>query len=101
MTKPGVITDERGEQIGIDPRTLSQDELQAIGHTPLPVLRAIRMKCLDCCVGMESEVRKCVSTDCPLWPFRMGKNPWREKREMTDEQRAAVAERMAKARGQS
>jgi len=89
---------EDGNKIGRDPRGMSPDELQAAGHTPKPVLRAIRANCLDCCCGAESEVRKCVMVDCPLWPFRMGTNPWREKREMSDEQRAAAAERLAKAR---
>lgn len=32
------------------------------------------MKCLDC-VYDPSEVRKCVQTDCPLWPLRMGHVP--------------------------
>lgn len=35
--------------------------------------QAIRAKCLDCCCGHSAEVRKCTATDCPLWPYRMGK----------------------------
>jgi hypothetical protein len=31
---------------------------------------------------------------CPLWPFRLGKNPNRIAKPMTDEQRAAVADRL-------
>jgi len=38
-------------------------------------LRAIRAKCLDCCGGLRSEVRKCVSVACVLWPLRMGVQP--------------------------
>ncbi len=42
-------------------------------------LKAIREKCLDCCVYQKQEVRMCTSTDCSLYPFRLGKNPNRSK----------------------
>jgi hypothetical protein len=35
--------------------------------------KAIRLKCLDCCAGQSAEVRKCPSTLCALWRFRMGR----------------------------
>ncbi len=35
--------------------------------------RAIRLKCLDCCCGQSAEVRRCPSTNCPLWIYRMGR----------------------------
>lgn len=35
--------------------------------------QAIRAKCLDCCCGQASEVRKCTVTNCPLWIYRLGK----------------------------
>ena len=35
--------------------------------------KAIRLKCIDCCGGNTAEVRKCPTTHCPLWRFRMGK----------------------------
>ena len=38
--------------------------------------RAIRAKCLDCCCGSSQEVRLCPATDCPLFPFRFGRNPF-------------------------
>jgi len=25
----------------------------------------------------QAEARKCTATTCPLWPFRMGRNPFR------------------------
>lgn len=59
--------------------------------------KAIRAKCLDCCCGERSEVKACTATNCPLWTFRLGKNPNR-KRSMTDEQREAAKERLAHAR---
>lgn len=41
----------------------------------LTPIKAIRAKCLDCSGKSPSEVRKCESNDCPLFPYRMGKNP--------------------------
>lgn len=35
--------------------------------------RAIRLKCLDCAGDSASEVKRCPVTDCPLWPFRLGR----------------------------
>lgn len=61
-------------------------------------VKAIRAKCLDCCGGSYSEVDLCEIASCALHPFRYGKNPYRTKREMTDEQRAVAAERLRKAR---
>ena len=61
-------------------------------------VKAIRAKCLDCCCGQTKEVTLCVSSACPLYPFRFGKNPYRSKREYTEEQRAAMAERMRRNR---
>lgn len=61
-------------------------------------VKAIRAKCLDCCCGQANEVKECPITDCPLHAFRYGKNPYRTKREMTDEQRMANREQLKKAR---
>lgn len=63
------------------------------GHTKKPLLKIIRAKCLDSCAGQPSEVRLCQITDCPLWPYRMGKNPF-HRRSMTDEQKQAATERL-------
>lgn len=41
----------------------------------LTPVKSIRKKCLDCSGGSRKEVRECMLTDCPLHPFRMGKNP--------------------------
>lgn len=38
-------------------------------------IQAIRKYCLDCSNGQASEVKHCGLTYCPLYPFRMGKNP--------------------------
>jgi hypothetical protein len=40
-------------------------------------IKAIRKKCLDCCCGSAKEVDLCSDTECPLYPYRLGKNPAR------------------------
>lgn len=61
-------------------------------------VKAIKEKCLDCCGGMMNEVRECPSTQCPIWAFRLGKNPYRTARVMTEEQKEAARVRFAKIR---
>ena len=41
----------------------------------LTPIKAIRAKCLECSNYQPKEVRECLITDCPLFPYRMGKNP--------------------------
>lgn len=64
----------------------------------LTPMRAIRKKCLDCS-GTWHEVKLCPVTTCPLYVFRFGKNPYRPKREYTEEERDAMRARLAAARG--
>ena len=40
-------------------------------------LKAIRLKCLDCCAGNKLEVKLCSIEDCAIFPYRFGKNPAR------------------------
>ena len=61
-------------------------------------LKAIRAKCLDCSNDYVKEVTECPITDCPLYPFRFGKNPYRAKRVMSEEQKAKQAEILRKYR---
>ena len=56
------------------------------------VLRAIRLKCYDCSSYQSNEVRDCIVNNCPLYPFRLGKNPFRKK-ELTEEKRKELRER--------
>lgn len=64
-------------------------------------MKAIRAKCLhDCCAGSAEEVKNCNCTKCFLWPFRLGKSPFKPERVVTEEQKAAARERMAKLRAQ-
>lgn len=53
-------------------------------------VKAIRLKCLDCSGDSAAEVKQCVIPDCPLFPFRFGKNPYRTKREMSEEQKNSL-----------
>lgn len=48
---------------------------------PTPI-KTIRLKCLDCCCGDYTEVRECHLVDCPNWPYRMGKRPDDETRDI-------------------
>jgi hypothetical protein len=66
-----------GFDVGCDPRSMSAYELTQMGHERVSPLRALRLKCLDCCNDSAQEVRLCTAVDCPSWPFRMGRNPWR------------------------
>ena len=43
--------------------------------------------------GQKHEIKLCTCTDCPLYDFRLGKNPNIKKRELTEEQRAELRER--------
>lgn len=61
-------------------------------------VKVLRLKCLDCCCGSAKEVALCPAEDCPLWPWRFGRNPYRKKRELSAEESAAIAERLAQAR---
>lgn len=57
------------------------------------VLRAIKLKCLDCSSYNILEIKECPVKNCPLYPFRLGKNPFR-KREISEEERNKLSERM-------
>ena len=61
-------------------------------------VKAIREKCLDCTCNQISEITDCPIKSCALYAFRFGKNPYRAKRELTDEQKEAASQRLIKAR---
>lgn len=96
--KPHLEQHADGTSQGRDPRQMTPADLQACGLERVSRGDAIRTKCLDCCAGSPAEVRRCGAIDCALWSFRMGNDPFREAREMSDEQRAAAGERLARAR---
>jgi hypothetical protein len=76
---------------GRDPRTMTVAELTAMGHPPISRAEAIRKNCVECCCGNAAEVRRCHMTGCPMWPFRMGTDPYRAKQ--SEAQRAHSAAR--------
>jgi hypothetical protein len=83
-----------------NPRQMTAAELGAVGHKAMSPMEAIRARCLDCSGGSPQEVRLCAHAACPLWPFRMGKNPWRAPpSEAQREARRESAARMARALG--
>lgn len=79
---------------GINPFDLTEEQLKKIGHNRIPPMKAIRLKCLDCCCGNAAEVRRCSILDCPLWPFRLGRNRWRSP--ISDERRGILSENAKK-----
>ncbi len=88
---------DEGELVGKIPSEVPSKILSLKFRAQNP-LKAIREKCLDCCCGNAAEVRKCVAVDCALWPYRMGANPFRKKRELSPEQKREMAARLSKAR---
>lgn len=59
-----------------DPRKMTVAELNDLGFQKRPILSAIRENCIGCAGGSPAEVRRCHLTKCPLWPYRMGTNPF-------------------------
>ncbi len=63
--------------------------------TKATLLKNIHQKCMDCSAYQSKEIELCPSDDCPLWPFRMGKDPFKTGRELSDAQRANLAKARA------
>ena len=68
-----------GGKAGRDPADISPEIFEECGHHPAPILAVIREKCIDCSGGSKAEVRYCTVTGCPLWPYRMGRSPFRHR----------------------
>jgi hypothetical protein len=90
------MNDKTDEKKDCENSDIFSEDDDAIIKSPL---KAIRAKCLDDCGDSHKEVRDCpVGNKCALYPFRFGKNPFRKKRELTEEQRQEMIDRMALAR---
>jgi hypothetical protein len=88
---------DQGELVGKHPGDMPSEILSLKFRAQNP-LKAIRGKCLDCCCANAAEVRKCVATDCALWPFRMGVNPFRKRSQLTPADKRERADRLRKAK---
>ena len=77
---------DNGALIGRVPTDVSVEILSEKFRAQNP-LRALRARCLDCCCGDASEVRKCVAVDCPSWPFRIARNPFRKRVQLSAEEK--------------
>jgi hypothetical protein len=51
---------------------IAKYRLPGNGKVPVKVLRSF---CLDCQGGSRKDVRECESNQCPMFPYRLGKNP--------------------------
>ena len=72
----------------------TEDEFNKEVSENTNVLRAIRLKCLDCSTYNINEIKECSVKNCPLYPFRLGNNPFRKKKEISEEERNKLSERM-------
>lgn len=61
-------------------------------------LKAIRDKCYDCSCGSSTEIKLCPITNCALYPFRFGKNPYRKKKPYSPDELEQLRARMEIAR---
>ena len=60
-------------------KLLSIREMMIMRKKILTPIKAIRSWCVNCCMGGPlKEVRFCDDEECPLYLYRMGKNPSRK-----------------------
>jgi len=89
--------DHKGRRVGRDPMSIPPELLAAAGHGPRrtkSIIRALgdepvdpsimrhkhlRRHCLSCS-ETPGQVRCCAIIDCPLWPYRTGRNPHHPQR---------------------
>jgi hypothetical protein len=88
-----VIADEQRRSLeGRDPRDLGRAVLEAAGLSGGSLRKVIRAKCLDCCCNQQAEVGRCTAVACPLWPYRMGTNPFTNRHGPFAKNRSTVEE---------
>jgi hypothetical protein len=86
-----------GRKWGRNPKQLTPEDLEAEGIKRMPVFEVMQAMCHTC--RDPDEVVVCSRTDCPLWPYRLGFDPWKKgtKAESLAKARAAKAAKAAKA----
>ena len=62
----------------IDRRSKEYIKNTSLKEQPRSPIKAIRKKCVECMGGDSKAIDECSSVTCTLWPFRYGKNPFRE-----------------------
>jgi len=62
------------------PTELPASSLETLGHGPRNPVKVMRAFCLDCMADNRAEVRRCTSVGCALWPYRLGRNPFSNRR---------------------
>ena len=65
--------------------------------TKSDLLKIIRRKCLDCVCYQAREVELCPTERCALWPYRMGKDPYKTPRQLSEAQKKGLAAAREKA----
>lgn len=60
--------------------TQDRRDLEKLGHKKQPLLRAVRAFCIECSGGERGAVSACEIPDCDLYPYRMGKNPFTNRK---------------------
>ena len=62
-------------------------------------VKAIREHCRECMDDLAREIQECPGEGkCQLWPFRFGKNPFRTKQVLTEDQKEKLRAGARKAR---
>lgn len=82
------MVDDMDEEVTVDE---SEETSDVRGKEVTSPLKAIRAFCIDCQGGAVREIKSCTAPKCPLYAFRMGKNPYR-KRELSPEHLAKLQE---------
>jgi hypothetical protein len=62
---------------GLDPTKIKEKEYVDNGIKPSELIDVIRERCIMC-KETEIAIKNCNDLKCPSWPYRLGKNPFKE-----------------------
>lgn len=54
-------------------------------------LVAVRKKCLECMENSAKRVKECECSDCPTFHLRLGKNPFRRSRVVSEDEKKKLS----------
>ena len=63
-------------------------------HKPTNPVKVIRLFCKECMCGSSAEIANCTAPKCPLYDWRMGTNPYRKKRILSDDEKERLRVRL-------